>query len=121
MKKTVYILFMVLFLTGISVYWQNAADLSGKYYLSSMELDGYAMDEEMMSLMGINSTDCYIEFLANGKCLLCMNDDISEGEYKVDGKALSIIDDEGTTDFGEINGNIISISSDEFKMVFAKK
>ena len=121
MKKTVCILFTVLFLSSISAYGQNATALSGRYNLSSMELDGFELDEEMIALMGINFADCYIEFFDNGKCLLRMEDDIDEGMYKVDGRTLTIIESDGTTNTAAIDGNSISIFIDYVKLIYVKK
>ena len=120
MKKAVCVLFTVLFLSGIA-YGQNAAALSGKYYLSSMELEGYTLDAEMMALIGMKPDDCYIEFMANGKCVMRMDDDIGGGTFKVEGRTLTITDDEGTADKGVIDGNKVSIENDEVKMIFEKR
>ena len=123
MKKTIWVvLALLLFLCAIgAVSGDENAALSGKYYLSSMELEGELFDEELLELLNFDLNDCYIEFLDGGKCIMHLDGKAIAGTYKADGETFTIIDDDGSVDDGVIEGNKVSLVGDDAKMTFTKK
>ena len=118
MKKMLFVLLTVLFITG-AAYSQNA--VSGRYYLSSMIMDDFIFDSELLALLGIDTLDCYIEFLGNGNCIMHIDDETTNGTYIINGNNITITDSEGFVNDGKIEVNSVSVISDEGEMIFTRR
>jgi len=108
----------------------SKATLSGKYNIATMELDG----EDMLALMtemGMDSDSSYLEFLSDGKCKMCVFDEVNEGTFVVEGNTVKLSGFDDATLLATIDGNKITIEdiSDDpastgytsSKMIFEKK
>ena len=118
MKRTIWIVFAVFFLFSVSV---GAATLTGKYYLISMEIEGETFNDKLLTSVGFDLDDCYLEFLDSGKFILRIMDDVGEGIFKVDGKTITITGEGDFVDIAMIDGNKITLGDDEAIMIFEKR
>jgi len=133
MRRTIGLLLVfmlcVTLLAGCGGGGGDNGGLSGKYVLTSMEMDGEDLSA-IYAEMGMSMESMYLEFKGGGKCTIAIMDEAGEGTFKVDGKTVTVSADGEELFKGTIEGNKIIVEEEEdpesagyssSKMVFEKK
>lgn len=118
MKKA--IAFFAVLVLGVSLYAQSVP--TGKYYLTSMTVEGVEL-MEMFKELGMDTNQSFIEILSGGKFRMVMFDEgnEAEGPYKMSGNTIIFYSDDDDELTGIIQGSRITVEEDESRMVFERK
>jgi hypothetical protein len=128
-KATALLLLLMLGLTLLAGCGGNDTTLTGKYKLTSMELDGEDFLADLDEY-GWEASDLYqLEFLSGGKCKVMSYGEEESVTFKVSGKTVKLDFGEGDVWDGTIDGDKLNFSQkgdleidgySSAKMVFVK-
>ncbi|MDR0490885.1 MAG: hypothetical protein LBH28_06545 [Oscillospiraceae bacterium] len=123
MKRSVALLLaLVLCITILAACGGDGTNLTGKYALTSMELEGTDMTGPLREA-GMSTDGMYIEFLSGGKFRMSLMGNGAEGTYTLDGSKITLTAEGGSMPLATISGNKITMEDTDSntKMVFEKK
>jgi hypothetical protein len=102
---------------------ESADTLTGIYWLFTMIDEDDTYDREELESWGIDLDTYYLDLMDDGRCIICMDGDITEGTFKVDGKDI-VLTAEGINNIGTIDGDkiILEIEDEDENstMIFVK-
>ena len=130
MKKTIALLLVLICGISMSAVCQGVnSPQPGKYYLTTMEMDGADM-KEFFKELGMDVDDMCIELQSGGKFTMSFMGDIKNGAYKMAGNNITMSSGDDEDMIARIEGNKIIMEEEgdpetsgfsSSKLVFEKK
>lgn len=125
MKKTARILLcmvLVISLCATLVACGGSDDITGRYVVSSMEMDGTKIEGELLNsalaLMGLSTNDMYIQLNADGTGFISALGQTANMEY-ADGQIWPVDAPDEKVAF-EVDGDNLILTVEGYTMIFTK-
>ena len=117
MKRAVLLVLILMF--SVSLFAQSGAAPAGKYFLTSMNIEGVEILDAFKEL-GLDASSSYFEIISGGKFRMVMFDEETEGTYRMNGNTIIFTSDDEDVE-AKIEGKRITIKDEDSQMVFERK